>query len=213
MKQKKTILILATVIAVFTSLLCNAQNKIKSAIYDIHAMGMDVGTITVNQEINGDKVFVEAISEVEVRIIFKIKMKYIQTCMYLNGVLQESLLNIYKKDKVNSTTRLTKKGEGYTLDKDGEISYVKDVINFSGSLLWFHEPQDGTEMYFEINGKKTVVKDVGDHEYSITDPHNGNKNEYTFKNDILKQAIIKHTMANVYLNLQEEETPQTTYSN
>lgn len=214
MKQKKTILILATVAAVLTSLLCNAQNKVKSAVYDIHAMGMDVGTITVNQEINGDKVFVEAISEVEVRIIFKIKVKYIQTSIYSKGEMQESLLKTYKKDKVNSTTRLTKNGEGYTLDKDGEISYVKDVINYSGSLLWFHEPLDGMEMYFEINGKKTVVKSVGAHEYSITDPHNGNKNEYTFKNDRLKQAIIKHTMASVYLNLQEEEeTSQATYSN
>jgi len=213
MKQKKTILILATVAAVFTSLLCNAQNKIESAIYDIHAMGMDVGTITVNQEKVGDSLILEAISQVEVRVIFKIRMKYVQTCTYVNGVLQESLLRIYKKDKVNSTTSLTKKGERYELDKDGEISQINDVINFSGSLLWFHEPQEGMDMYFEINGKKTVVKSVGDHKYSITDPHNGNKNEYTFKNDILKQAIIKHTMANVYLNLQEEETLQTTYSN
>ena len=188
----------------FTNLFCNAQTEIKTAVYDIHAMGMDVGTITVNQEIKGDAIFVEAISEVEVRIIFKIKMKYIQTSIYRKGEMQESLLKTYKKDRVNSTTRLTKKDAGYTLDKDGAISYVEDIINYSGSLLWFNEPKDGIDMYFEINGKKTIVKSAGTHEYSITDPHNGNKNEYTFENGMLKQAIIKHAMANVYLNLQEE---------
>ncbi len=212
MKQKKTILILATVAAVLTSLLCNAQNKVKSAVYDIHAMGMDVGTITVNQEKVGDSLIVEAISQVEVRIIFKIRMKYIQTCTYVNGVLQESLLKIYKKDEVNSITSLTKKGEGYVLDKDGKISQINDVINFSGGLLWFHEPKVGAAMYFEISGEKTIIKSIKDHQYSITDPHNGNKNEYTFKNNKLKQAIIKHTMANVYLNLQEK-TSQAAYSN
>ena len=211
MKQKKLILILV-IIAVLTTLFCNAQNETKSAVYDIHAMGMDVGTITVSQNKIDDTLHVEAISEVEVRIIFKIKMKYIQTCAYVKGVLQSSLLEIYKKGEVNSTTSLTKKGDGYVLSKDGEVSRIKDVINYSGSLLWFHEPEEGAEMYFEISGEKTVVKPISPHEYSITDPHNGNKNEYTFKNNKLKQAIIKHTMANVYLTLKEEII-ETTYTN
>ena len=59
----------------------------------------------------------------------KIKVKYIQTSTYLKGVLQESLLKTYKKDEVNSMTHLIKKGNGYTLDKDGEVSYINDIIN------------------------------------------------------------------------------------
>lgn len=196
----------------FSMFISNAQTQNKKAVYNIGALGMDVGTISVNQQINGDKVIIEAISEVEVRIIFKIKMKYIQLCTYVKGVLQESLLEMYKKGKVDSTTRLSKSVNGYKLEKDGKVSYINDVIQYSGSLLWFHEPKVGEAMYFEISGEKTTVKSIVDHQYSITDPHNGNKNEYTFKNDILEEAIIKHTMANVYLTLKEE-TLEEIYSN
>lgn len=202
MKQNKQFLI-SFFFVFLTSLFCNAQVENKRAVYDINALGMDVGTIKVNQHKNGDVVSIEAISEVEVRIIFKIKVKYIQTCTYVKGILKESFLKTYKKDKVNSTTRLSKSTNGYKLEKDGKVSYVNDVIKYSGSLLWFHEAKVGDPMYFEISGEKTIIKSIGDHQYSITDPHNGNKNEYTFKNKMLKQAIIKHTMANVYLKLQE----------
>lgn len=211
MKLNKQFLLLL-VFLFFTGLFCAAQSNLEKSVYNIRAMGMDVGTISVKQEINNDIIKVEAISEVEVRIVFKIKVKYTQTCTYVKGVLQESLLEIYKKGEVDSTTRLTKKGNGYTLNKDGEISYVKDVINFSGSLLWYHEPKVGAPMYFEISGEKTMVEALKPHGYLITDPHNGNKNEYTYKNNKLKEAIIKHTMANVYLTLNEE-TSQAVYSN
>ena len=211
MKQNKQFL-LALVLMFFTGLFCIAQSQFEKSIFNIHAMGMDVGTITVKQEITGDKIVVEAISEVEVRIVFKIKVKYIQTSTYIKGVLQESLLKTYKKDEVNSMTHLIKKGDGYTLDKDGEVSYINDIIKYSGSLLYFHEPKNVKDLYFEINGQKTTVQTLNEHEYLITDPHNGNKNEYRYKNGVLKNAIIKHTMANVYLNLQEE-TAQALYSN
>jgi len=161
-------------------------------------MGMDVGTITVNEQIDGNKLIVEAISQVEVRIIFKIKVKYIQTSVYENGELVESSLKTYKKDKVNSDTRLTKKGNGYELNKDGEISYINDKIYYSGSLLYFNEPKEVKELYFEINGEKTTVEKLADM-YIITDPHNGNKNEYSYENGVLKKAVIKHNIANVYL--------------
>jgi len=209
MKTHKQVLLLFSTLF-FAGLFCDAQSKIDKSVYNIHAMGMDVGTITVNQQITGNKITVEAISEVEVRIIFKIKVKYIQTSTYVNGILQQSLLKTYKKDAVNSTTHLVKQGDGYTLEKDGKITRINDIIKYSGSLLYFHEPKNVKVLYFEINGEKTKVETVKTHEYLITDPNNGNKNEYTYKNGVLKNAIIKHTMANVYLTLNDEITGQVT---
>lgn len=167
-------------------------------------MGMDVGTITVHEELKGGDLFVKAISDVEVRLIFKIRAKYVQESRYRNGILQESLLKTYKKGKVNSTTQLTINDSGYTLNKDGKLSQIDDVINYSGSSLWFHEPKEGMAMYFEISGEKAQVKLISDHKYTVKHPNNGNKNEYTFKKGLLKKAVIKHSMANVYLSLHEE---------
>jgi hypothetical protein len=181
----------------------SALGQSKTEVFNIGALGMNVGTITVNQQIDGDRLVVEAISQVEVRIVFKFKVKYIQTSIYEKGELVSSSLKTYKKGVINSDTRLTKKGSGYGLEKDGEKSYINDRIYYSGSLLYFHEPISIKNLYFEINGEKTSIENAGLHKYLITDPHNGKKNEYTYKNGVLKQAIIKHSMANVYLTLKE----------
>ena len=188
----------------FFSSFCVVQSQNKTAVYDIRAMGMDVGTITVHEELKGEDLFVKATSEVEVRLIFKIRAKYVQSSRYRNGILQESLLKTYKRDKVNSTTQLTINENGYTLNKDGKLSQIDDVINYSGSSLWFHEPKEGMAMYFEISGEKAAVKLISAHKYSIRYPNNGNKNEYTFNKGLLKNAVIKHSIANVYLSLHEE---------
>ncbi|MFD1294808.1 DUF6134 family protein [Lutibacter holmesii] len=182
---------------------CFAQDQHKLAVYNIRAMGMNIGTITVQEKIEGENLFVEATSDVEVCLIFKIRAKYMQSSRYRNGVLQESLLKTYKRGKLNSTTRLAINDNGYIMDKDGKISQINDVINYSGSSLWFHEPKEGASMYFEISGEKAIVKLISPHKYSIKHPNNGNKNEYTFKKGILKNALIKHSLANVYLSLQE----------
>ena len=196
----------------FFSSFCSLQSQNKTAVYDIRAMRMNVGTITVHEELKGEDLFIEAISDIEVRIIFKIRAKYIQKSRYRNGILQESMLKTYKKGKVNSTTQLTINDNGYTLNKDGKRSQIDDVINYSGSFLWFHEPKEGMTMYFEISGEKAMVKLISAHKYSIKHPNNGNKNEYTFNKGLLKNAVIKHSMANVYLTLIDK-SDETELSN
>ncbi len=199
--MKPFVFFLACFLLLFSSFSMLGQSK--TEVFNIRALGMNIGTITVNQQTVGDRLVVEAISQVEVRIIFKFKVKYIQTSIYENGELVTSSLQTYKKGTVNSDTRLTKKGNGYELNKDGKKSYINDKIYYSGSLLYFHEPISVKNLYFEINGKKTIVEPTKAHTYLITDPQNGKKNEYMYKNGVLKQAIIKHNMANVYLTLNE----------
>ncbi len=178
---------------------CISQNKIQSQIFNIRALGMEIGEIKVRQEEKEGKLFIEAISEFEVRIIFKIKGKYIQTSIYKEGVLLESTLKTYKKNQVKSNTRIIKNGKGYKLDKKDKVLFINDVIKFSGSLLFFNEPKNIKDMYFEISGQKTTVKSMGNHKYLVINPQNGKKNEYFYENKVLKKAIIKHAIANVFL--------------
>ena len=204
--------IVAVIWMLCANLFCSAQNQIDTTVFNIRALGMNVGKITVHQERKGEALFVEAISEIEVWIIFKIKAKYIQTSVYKNGVLKESSLKTYKDGEVSSDTRITKKGDGYILKKGQIMSHIDEKIEYSGSLLYFNEPKDVTDMYLEISGEKATVEPLGDHEYSIMDPSSGKKNEYTYKNGVLQNAIIRHIVANVYLERDEGAT-DVTYSN
>ena len=208
MKQNKYFLILA-ILVLFASLLSTAQNKNDTVVFNIRALGMNVGEMRVHQERKGEALFVEAISEIEVWILFKIEAKYMQTSLYENGVLIESSLKTYKNDEVNSDTRLTKNGDGYILSKDQTLTHVDEKIEYSGSLLYFNEPKDIADMYLEISGEKTTIEPLGDHEYSVMDPRNGRKNRYTYKNGVLQNAIIRHSVANVYLERVVEITDIT----
>ena len=176
-----------------------AQNQIKTQVFSIRTLGMNVGEIKVFQEEKGSKLVIKAISEFEVRIVFKIKGKYIQSCVYSEGELLKSSLKTYKKDKVNSEICLTKNGNGYVMDKEGEISLINDVIRYSGSLLFFNEPHNVKDLYLEVSGEKTTVEPHGNHKYLITNPRNGKKNLYIYENKVLKKAVIKHAISTIFL--------------
>jgi hypothetical protein len=211
MNKNKIFLFLA-IWMVFSNLFCSAQYQNNTAVFNIRTLGMNVGEIKVHQKIIGDELFVEAISNVEVWIIFKIKAMYLQTSIYKNGILIESSLKTYKNDAVNSETSLTEDGDGYILNKDQILTQVDEKIEYSGSLLYFNEPKDVANMYLEISGEKAAIEALGDHEYSIMNPRSGKKNEYNYKNGVLQNAVIRHNVANVYLE-RIEKTSDVSYSN
>ena len=170
--------------------------------YNIRVFGMNIGQMTVNQVKTDTCTIVQAISEISVRIIFIYQVKYIQNTTYQFGELYQSSLKTLKKEEVNYDTRITKTEDGYILVKDGDTSRIEDKILYSGGLLYFNEPQNITSLYFEISGDKKPIERIDDHTYCITDPNNGRKSNYEYKDGILKRAVIRHRLATIYVEQQ-----------
>jgi hypothetical protein len=141
---------------------------------------------------------IHAITDVDVRILFRFRVKYIQESVYRSGELLSSSIKTYKNKQLKSTTTLIRSGEGYILTADQDTSFIHDVIRYSGSLLYFHEPLEVKEMYIELSGKKVQVEKTGDHEYLVTDPQNGRTSRYRFKNGELQGTAIEHRLATIY---------------
>jgi hypothetical protein len=174
-----------------------AQADFQTAKFNIRALGIDLGEMTVTQVSEGEEVIVEATSEVEVNFIFTFEVRYVQYCKYRSGELLESSLKTYKKGEVNSDTRLTKVKDGYVLEKDGEVTVINDRITYSGSMLYFNEPKDVDSMYIEMSGAKDQVKHIGAHVYEVLDTESGRKRTYEYEGGKLVKTEIHYRLATI----------------
>ena len=169
--------------------------------YDLRVLGMNIGKFTVKQQSRGDEISIEAVTDVKVKIIFTYKVKFLQHTLYKNGMLANSHVETIKNGKVNSDTRLTKEGSTYILVKDGDSTLIHDQITYSGSLLYFNEPELVSSIYKEISGDKSSINHTGDHTYVVTDEKGRITNKYEYKNGILDHAELKHALATIYMEL------------
>ena len=177
----------------------SAQSTQRTAKYHIRVLGMNIGEYTVTQETKDGDISIKAITDVEVKIIFTYRVKYVQHSLYRNGNLWSCHVQTIKNGKVNSDMRLEKQGELYLLVEDGDSTVIHDHITYSGSLLYFNEPKKVDIMYNERNGEKKTLKCIADHTYVITDEKNNKTNEYHYKDGVLTRAELKHPLAVIHL--------------
>ncbi|MDD4190868.1 MAG: hypothetical protein PHI28_06040 [Mangrovibacterium sp.] len=173
----------------------------RRATYGIEVMGMHIGQYTVNQQTRGNEIRIEAITDVEVNLIFTYRVKYVQNSLYRDGQLWRSHVQTIKNGKVNSDVWLDKQGDRYCLKKDGQSTSIHDSITYSGSLLYFNEPKGVSFLYKERSGEKQALKQVSDHIYILTDGKNKKTNEYEYQEGMLVRAALVHPLATIRLEL------------
>ena len=204
MKHKINILLLLAGFIYMSAAYVSAQPADRTLKYEVHALGMKIGELTVNEDTFEDSVIVEAITDVDVKIVFHYRIKYYQRSIYQNGELLSSHLETLKNGNVHSDTWLKKDGSDYVLIRKGDSTIIHDNIFYSGSMLYFHEPLQTSAIYMEINGEKDLIKPIANHIYVVTDNDNHEKNKYTYKNGILQNSEIKHAIATIYVERKRE---------
>jgi hypothetical protein len=177
----------------------SAQSTNYTAKYRIRVLGMNIGEFTVNQKTEDGDISVEAITDVEVKIIFTYRVKYIQQSLYKDGNLWNSHVKTIKNGKVHSDIQLKKQGETYLLTSERDSVTIHDSITYSGSLLYFNEPKQVSYLYKERNGEKNHIKCIAEHTYALMDGKNKKANEYEYKNGILNRAALIHPIATIYM--------------
>ena len=194
--KRKNLVMLVAGILILASQFASAQDR--TARYNVRVLGKDVGTLSVSEKINGSDLHIYAITDVEVKIIFTYRIRYVQNSTYRNGELLRSSLQTYKKGKVNSSTELIRQGNGYLLVEEGDTTFVNTHIKYSGSLLYFHEPSGVSELYYEISGKKKPIAQTHSNTYQVVDPRNGRESIYEYKNGVLQRSAIEQKLATIY---------------
>lgn len=199
---------------IFLAATINTYAAERTAKYELRVFGMNIGTFTVHQETTGNEIKTTGVTDVKVKIIFTYHIKYVQNSLYQDGILQHSHVETIKNDELNSDTWLKKQANNYLLINEADTTTIHDEINYSGSLLYFCEPQEVTTMYKERTGERNEVEKTGEHTYITTDGDGNTSNEYEYKNGILTHAKLKHPLATIHMILidQPEESPADTAS-
>ena len=199
MNAEKRIISVIALLLVFK--LATAQAFERSAKYQIRVWGMNIGEFTVSQKTQGEDMSIEAITDVEVKMIFTYRVKYIQQSLYRHGTLWNSHVETLKNGKINSDTRLEKQGENYLLTQNGDSALIHGNITYSGSLLYFHEPVQIKYIYKERTGDKNSFKSLDDHTYAIVDEKDIKTNVYKYENGVLVSAELIHSLATIHMIL------------
>ncbi len=179
--------------------LLDAQSNERFLTYNIKALGMNLGQFTVKQICKDGVINVEGITDIKVQLLLSYQVKYIQETTHKNGHLIKSHLQTRKNGEVNSDTWMLAQVNDYLLIKDGDSTLIQDSINYTGSLLYFHEPVNVQYLYKEKSGDKRIIKLIGEHTYALVDEKGHTTHEYTYQDGILSRAKIKYPLADIYL--------------
>lgn len=177
----------------------SAKSKELTTKYSIHILGASVGEFVVTQTSKNGTVNIEAITEVQINLLFTYSIKYVQTTVYEQGVLQNAHVETYKNGKLNSTMDMKLEKGVYLLVIDGDSTIISDLITYSGSLLYFNEPKETTRIFKERSAEMRLITPVSEHIYIIKDEKDREINRYYYEDGILRYAQMRHALGNVEL--------------
>jgi hypothetical protein len=191
-RNKKFFLLLLP--AILFSAYVSARPHEMKTMYRINLLGAKIGKFSVIQKNENGNINIEAITDVEVNLLFSYHIKYVQNTVYEQGVLKSSNVKTYKNGKLNSDTMLKLKNDVYLLIADGDTSVVTHPITYSGSLLYFNEPLGVKQLYKERTAEMRPITPLAEHTYVVTDENERELNRYIYKNGVLEYAKMQHSL-------------------
>jgi len=201
-KKSCFVLLLAFLISTYVSA---RPNEMKT-MYSINLLGAKIGKFSVIQKSENGNINIEAITDVEVKLLFTYRIKYIQNTVYEQGVLKSSNVKTYKNGKLDSDTRLKLENDVYLRIADGDTAIVNYPITYSGSLLYFNEPLGIKQLYKERTAEMRPITLVSDHTYVVTDENKRELNKYIYKNGVLEYARMQHSIGAMELKRVTENS-------
>jgi 3-phenylpropionate/cinnamic acid dioxygenase small subunit len=92
----------------------------------------------------------------------------------------------------------------YQLIVDGDTTIINDSITYSGSLIYFNEPNTKKRIFKERNAEMRQIAPEEEHSYIIKDEKGRVLNRYFYEGGILQYATMRHALGNVELKRVNE---------
>ena len=192
--------ILVLLLGIISFISVSAKPEELATKYNIQMLGASIGEFSVTQTGKNGNVNIEAITDVKVNLLFSYRIKYVQKTVYKQGILQSSHVETYKNGQLNSTIWLKREKGSYLLISEKDTSVIHDLIEYSGSLIYFNEPKEIKKIYKERSAEMRPLEAVGEHTYIIKDEKERELNRYFYENGILQSAKMRHTLGTLELN-------------
>ena len=189
-------------LVLITLLFCNYFAYGQSAVYTLNFGSVEIGELKVQQSTKNGMTTIDVQSEATVSVGFKYKVSYHQKTVYKEGMLMNAEVEIYKNDELYNSATTNWEGSFYKINHNGKKLKLDEPIHFSSTKLYFSEPENIESLYSESDCEVRPVKKMTEHTYRVSEVHSKRKNDYTFKNGVLHEGTIHHTLINFHVKLK-----------
>jgi hypothetical protein len=191
-KTAVTLVIGALIAMQFAALNAFSQNK--SLNYQIVRNGSKVGTLKFSESTSAGMDYLKMESDVKTRFVFTFIAHAFEEAVYFNGVLLRS--SIYRQ--LNGNEKANKQHQAnnrqYIVHKGKETEVLNNFpITYNMLSLYSKEPESVGRVYSDNFETFLAIQQPEPHKYKITLP-DGNYNYYYYKNGILNQIDVHHSM-------------------
>lgn len=157
----------------------------------------NLGYINASKKTIGTKVTYRVTSKASFRVVFKYVRETFMDIVFLNGVMESSVL----KQTMNSELkdhRITKRnGMGYDCTKDSDDEFrINKLIRFCSSMLYFTEPKGQKYVFTESHQVMSPIKEIESGIYELSLP-DGKINHYVYKSGVLDEVRAYRTVADL----------------
>lgn len=176
-----------------------SQEKLQ---YTIISNNNKIGTLTAEKSVANNVTTYKVNSNSKMKIFLTVDYSYTLNCTYKKDTLLYSSITTYLNGRQwNKATTDKISSNIYKTTNDNHENKLFIPITYSGTLLYFKEPNTVTNVYSEIFTDFNPIKKIDNHIYQLTNSKNGNTNKYFYANGILQKAIIQHKLMTIELQL------------
>ncbi len=196
-RQKNLVFIFSFILLQMVNV--NAQTNI----YKIAVDGTEVGTLTANKEIDGDKITYTIDSKSVVHLLGKNTFTTSLVAVFRNDMLEYSTYTSEKNDHSYDSSVINESNGIYTINRKGKKSTLNSPIKNVKCQLYFEKP-DISYMYFSVldaNYSPIINSDRNTYVYKNT-----STNEtitYTYSNSTLEQVTTEHALYHFTFTLKQ----------
>lgn len=169
--------------------------------YEAFLKGHKVGELTITKEVSDNKTSIHTTTNLEVHMLFKVKVDIESHSIYMNGALIESEALSHQNGHLHSSVQVHQTNNGYDIDIDGEKSSISDKMIIGADELYFEEPKDIQHTVALASGQYLDIQKGENGEYFFV--HDGKKESHQYENGILKQVVIDHKLYTVTMKLKK----------
>lgn len=177
--------------------------KVEEIRFDILNGDENVGRLVAQQEILGQHVVMKVNSEIEVRRLFTLTIGIQGSIEYHGGRLISSDNRTEVNGYTKTETSVRWKKDHYWMDVDGDEKVMSDNILYSGSMMYFVEPEFFGTVFSEKEGSFDPVLRQGEGRY-VVEKNDGARHTFTYYNGQLQSIEYPHSLMDVTVRRQSQ---------
>lgn len=175
--------------------------------FDQFVNGSHIGQLTAERLVRGEETIIRIHSKVETKLVFNIDVQFELESRFRRGLLESSLVRVYRNDKLKEETRTRREGGRYCVSKDGETTWLDHPgIRETSATIYFAEPRQTREVFSEQYGFFSSIRPETKGIYRLNSPAKKQDNRYHYRDEQLREVELGHWLANIALKIRPETT-------